>query len=124
MKKIGAVTIGQAPRTDVMEDLAGILQGDVELIQAGALDSLTLEEVKTLRPDGTGNTLVSRMRDGTGVMLQEQKISFATRLLARTPLMLLKRRFPALRHGMVLKRQRLRHGRCCNASRVFRRSAP
>lgn len=74
MKKIGAVTIGQAPRTDVMEDLAGILQGDVELIQAGALDSLTLEEVKTLRPDGTGNTLVSRMRDGTGVMLQEQKI--------------------------------------------------
>ena len=74
MKKIGAITIGQAPRTDVMEDLDDILRGDVELIQAGALDLLTLEEVETLRPDGTGNTLVSRMRDGTGVMLQEQKI--------------------------------------------------
>ena len=67
MKKIGALTIGQAPRTDVMEDLDDILRGDVELIQAGALDLLTLEEVETLRPDGTGNTLVSRMRDGTGV---------------------------------------------------------
>ena len=74
MKKIGAIAIGQAPRTDVMEDLDDILRGDVELIQAGALDLLTLEEVETLRPDGTGNTLVSRMRDGTGVMLQEQKI--------------------------------------------------
>ena len=61
MKKIGAITIGQAPRTDVMEDLDDILRGDVELIQAGALDLLTLEEVETLRPDGTGNTLVSRM---------------------------------------------------------------
>ena len=60
MKKIGAITIGQAPRTDVMEDLDDILRGDVELIQAGALDLLTLEEVETLRPDGTGNTLVSR----------------------------------------------------------------
>ena len=73
MKKIGAITIGQAPRTDVMEDLDDILRGDVELIQAGALDLLTLEEVETLRPDGTGNTLVSRMRDGTGVMLQEHE---------------------------------------------------
>jgi protein AroM len=62
VKKIGAITIGQAPRTDVMEDLDDILRGDVELIQAGALDLLTLEEVETLRPDGTGNTLVSRMR--------------------------------------------------------------
>ena len=41
MKKIGAITIGQAPRTDVMEDLDDILRGDVELIQAGALDLLT-----------------------------------------------------------------------------------
>lgn len=74
MKKIGAITIGQAPRTDVMSDIAGILSDDVELLQAGALDGLTLEDAERLRPDGTGNTLVSRMRDGTAVTLQEQKI--------------------------------------------------
>lgn len=74
MKKIGAITIGQAPRNDVMGDIAEILRGDIELLQAGALDGLTLEDVEKLRPDGTGNTLVSRMRDGTAVTLQEQKI--------------------------------------------------
>ncbi|MBU5627171.1 AroM family protein [Oscillibacter sp. MSJ-2] len=74
MKKIGAITIGQAPRTDISEDIGDILGSDIELIQAGALDGLTIEEVKRLNPDGTGTTLVSRMRDGTAVTLQEQKI--------------------------------------------------
>lgn len=74
MKKIGAITIGQAPRTDVLGDISDILGSDLELIQAGALDGLTLEEVKRLSPDGAGTTLVSRMRDGTAVTLQEQKI--------------------------------------------------
>ena len=74
MKRIGAITIGQAPRTDILLDVEPILGPDIELIQAGALDGMTLEEVQTLRPDGTGNTLVSRMCDGTAVALQEQKI--------------------------------------------------
>lgn len=74
MKRIGAITIGQAPRTDILLDVEPILGPDIELIQAGALDGMTLEEVQTLRPDGTGNTLVSRMCDGTAVVLQEQKI--------------------------------------------------
>ena len=74
MKKIGAITIGQAPRTDILQDIEPILGPDVVLIQAGALDTMTLDEVRSLRPDGQGNTLVSRMRDGTAVTLQEQKI--------------------------------------------------
>lgn len=74
MKKVGAVTIGQAPRTDILCDVEPILGGEIELIQAGALDGMTLEEVEALRPDGTGNTLVSRMRDGTAVQLEERKL--------------------------------------------------
>lgn len=74
MKKIGAVTIGQAPRTDILEDISGILDGTLQLIQAGALDGMTLEQVKALCPDGSGVPLVSRMRDGTAVTLQEDKI--------------------------------------------------
>ena len=70
MKKIGAITIGQAPRTDILQDIEPILGPDVVLIQAGALDTMTLDEVRSLRPDGQGNTLVSRMRDGTAVTLQ------------------------------------------------------
>lgn len=74
MKKIGVITIGQAPRTDILLDIEPLLGPDVELIQAGALDGMTLEKVQALRPDGTGTTLVSRMCDGTAVALQEQKI--------------------------------------------------
>ena len=70
MKKIGAISIGQAPRTDILQDIEPILGPDVVLIQAGALDTMTLDEVRSLRPDGQGNTLVSRMRDGTAVTLQ------------------------------------------------------
>jgi len=74
VKKIGAVTIGQAPRTDILEDVSSILGSDIELIQAGALDGMTLEEVRSLRPDGGGVTLVSRMRDGTAITLEERKL--------------------------------------------------
>ena len=74
MKSVGAITIGQAPRTDIMEDIGEMLRGRIDLIQAGALDDLSLEEVERLRPEGAGTTLVSRMRDGTAVTLEEGKI--------------------------------------------------
>ena len=74
MKKVGAVTIGQAPRTDILCDVEAILGVEIELIQAGALDGMTLAEVEALRPDGTGTTLVSRMLDGTAVQLEERKL--------------------------------------------------
>ena len=41
--KIGAITIGQAPRTDVTADIMDIFEGQVELVQAGGLDGLTRE---------------------------------------------------------------------------------
>ena len=43
--KIGAVTIGQAPRVDVTVDIMDIFDGKAELIQAGGLDGLTKEEI-------------------------------------------------------------------------------
>ena len=67
-------TIPDGVFTDILQDIEPILGPDVVLIQAGALDTMTLDEVRSLRPDGQGNTLVSRMRDGTAVTLQEQKI--------------------------------------------------
>ena len=45
--KIGAITIGQAPRTDVTADIMDIFEGQVELVQAGGLDGLTREEIST-----------------------------------------------------------------------------
>ena len=36
MKRVGAITIGQAPRTDVMEDIGDILGKELTLVQAGS----------------------------------------------------------------------------------------
>ena len=35
--KIGAITIGQAPRVDVTADIMDIFEGQAELMQAGGL---------------------------------------------------------------------------------------
>lgn len=43
--KIGAITIGQAPRTDVTADILHIFDDSLELVQAGGLDGLTKEQI-------------------------------------------------------------------------------
>ena len=48
--KIGLVTIGQAPRTDVVPEMRALLGPVVEVLEAGALDGMTPEEIAMLRP--------------------------------------------------------------------------
>jgi protein AroM len=73
--KIGMVTIGQAPRDDVVSDMRKFIPSGVEIIQKGALDGLTLSEVRRLDPKGTDdNLLITRMRDGTEVGIGESHI--------------------------------------------------
>ena len=43
MKRIGAITIGQSPRVDVVPEMQQILGPDVEIVQAGVLDGLSPE---------------------------------------------------------------------------------
>ena len=44
--KIGAITIGQAPRTDITRDILPLLPDYMTLTEYGALDDMTYEEVK------------------------------------------------------------------------------
>ena len=62
--KIGAVTIGQAPRVDVTVDIMDIFGGKTELIQAGGLDGLTKEDIAEFAPGEGDYVLVSRLKDG------------------------------------------------------------
>ena len=50
MKKIGTVTIGQAPRIDVIPGIVPILGSDVEIVESGALDGLSLSEIRQFSP--------------------------------------------------------------------------
>lgn len=74
MKKIGMLTIGQSPRDDIIPTLMEILGDGFEIVEAGALDDLTIEDVASIefRPDD--HLLVSRMRDGTEVKITERLI--------------------------------------------------
>lgn len=73
---LALITIGQSPRHDYTADLPFLLPSDTILTQHGALDSLTLSEVyASLSPSpDTKQVLVSRMRDGTEVKMDAEKL--------------------------------------------------
>ena len=73
--KIGAITVGQSPRVDVTADILPLWQGRAQLLEAGALDALTYEEILELGPErADDHVLVSRLRDGREVTFAERRI--------------------------------------------------
>ena len=74
MIKVGLITVGQSPRSDVVPDMAEILGGDVEIVEAGALDGLGRERIATLAPGGGDEILVTRLTDGTSVFVGKTKM--------------------------------------------------
>ena len=68
MLKVGALLIGQSPRSDLVGSLAGLLP-EHEIIQVGALDDLT---TAVLPPTTATYPLITKMRDGTAVSIEEQ----------------------------------------------------
>jgi protein AroM len=74
MKTIGAITIGQTPRDDVAGELEKVLGADARVLQAGALDGLTRAEIDALAPTADADALISRLRDGTEVIVGKSRI--------------------------------------------------
>ncbi len=74
MKKIGMLTIGQSPRGDILPLLTEILGDGFEIVEAGALDDVASEEINQIEFELDDYLLVSRMRDGTEVMITKRFI--------------------------------------------------
>lgn len=74
MKKIGMITIGQSPRADIVPEIRGILGDGVEVMEAGALDGLSLEQVRGFYPRKRDYILCTRMADGTEVVIGKRFI--------------------------------------------------
>jgi len=72
--KIGLVTIGQSPRTDVTLAMKEMLGPEVELIEKGALDDLTKGEIEKFAPAARDYLLVTRLKDGTSVKVAKRCI--------------------------------------------------
>lgn len=87
-RKIGAITIGQSPRDDIMAVMTPHLPDELKVLQRGALDDLDAVTIAGLRPDlpaepgapgEPGNELeydilVSRMRDGSEAMMTHDRV--------------------------------------------------
>ena len=70
-KAIGAVTIGQSPRDDVMRHLKTALGSEVDFFVAGALDGSSIDEIRSDGLKASGPLLVTRVRDGKEVRVRE-----------------------------------------------------
>lgn len=73
-RKLGVITIGQSPRNDVIPEMLPYLGENVEVIQAGALDGLTYDEILEFEPKIDDYVLVSKLRDGRSVKFAEKYI--------------------------------------------------
>jgi len=67
--KVGIATIGQSPRVDAIPEIKELISGDIEIVEKGALDGLTLKEVEKFKPKEDDEILVTRMWDGTEVTI-------------------------------------------------------
>ena len=132
MIKVGAITIGQSPRTDVTQDILPLLGDQVELLQAGGLDGLSREEVKTFQPGPDDYVLISRLQDGSSVVFAERYIlprlqDCIDKLEAQGAeiiLFLCTGDFPAVFHSKVTLQGSQRHGACSGRPRQDRRHHP
>ncbi|MFQ6071011.1 MAG: AroM family protein, partial [Candidatus Aminicenantales bacterium] len=72
--RIGFLTIGQSPRTDVMAEISSLLGPGQEVEEAGALDELSSSKIRKLQPASGEFPLVTRLRDGSSVVVGRRKI--------------------------------------------------
>jgi hypothetical protein len=86
MRILGIVTIGQAPRDDIVELFATQAPAGTRVILRGALDGLSDAEVDALPPRDGADTLYTRLRGGRDVKISKQAV------IARSPATLAKLR--------------------------------
>jgi protein AroM len=72
MKKIGMLTIGQSPRDDLIPALMEILGDDIKIVEAGALDDLTIDDLNRIDLKPENYVLVSRMRNGKEIKITKK----------------------------------------------------
>ncbi len=73
MQSIALITIGQSPRPDIIMSMFGSHR-PAPLIERGALDNLSRDEIQGLEPRGGEHPLVSRIRGGAEVVISKERL--------------------------------------------------
>jgi protein AroM len=74
-RRLGIVTIGQTPRTDVVPEMAEVLGPGVEILERGALDGLGIPAISALAPAPGDEVLVTRLAGGAPVFVGHRRIA-------------------------------------------------
>ena len=72
--KLGMITIGQSPRNDIMPGMKLVLGPEIQVVEKGALDELSSTQIQKLYPEADMTTLVTRLADGSQVVIAEEAI--------------------------------------------------
>jgi protein AroM len=70
---LGFLTIGQSQRTDITSDLPESLRSP-KIVETGALDDLTTEQIESLKPNKGETVYVSRLRNGSEATLARERL--------------------------------------------------
>ncbi len=73
--RLAMITIGQAPRVDVVPEMADVLGADVEIVERGALDGLDDAAIAAMAPGAGDQVLVTRLADGRAVFLGKRAVT-------------------------------------------------
>jgi protein AroM len=73
--RVGVVVIGQSPRPDIEAELRLVLGPTPAIELVGALDGLSRAEIDRLTPDGSDDTLFTKLPSGDGVVISKQAVA-------------------------------------------------
>lgn len=77
-RKLGTLTIGQAPRADITPILDAVLPAEVPRLHAGVLDGLSKAEIaRDFAPRAGGALLTTKLLDGSAVVTDRDKTEAA-----------------------------------------------
>lgn len=72
-KRIAFVTIGQAPRVDLVPEILSQLKGPIEAREFGVLDDLDSDQIAAMAPPSGEASLCTRLRDGREVVIGKRQ---------------------------------------------------
>lgn len=73
-KTVGAITIGQSGRGDIIPEMSEISGEEIEFLEAGALDGFSFYQIEQLKPTTGEHPLITRLKDGRAVKVATGRI--------------------------------------------------
>ena len=73
-KTVGAITIGQSGRGDIIPEMSEISGEGIEFLEAGALDGFSFHQIEQLKPMEGEHPLITRLKDGRAVKVAKGRI--------------------------------------------------